>query len=144
MRTTPSLPAHRVTIVSWPDQLIDTVGHDPRSRYVETFWLSVLGPSTTWLLRHLVDELEANPYGFELDYELTAKRLGLNAGSRHSPFMRALGRLVQFEMADPHPNDMLAIRRRVPPLSRRHLARLPESLRSQHLHWQSEQLHQPA
>ena len=31
----------------WPDPVIDEVGHDPRSAYVETFWLPVLGPSTT-------------------------------------------------------------------------------------------------
>ena len=31
----------------WPDPVIDTVGHDPRSHYVEEFWLGILGPSTT-------------------------------------------------------------------------------------------------
>ena len=30
----------------WPDPVIDEVGHDPRSAYVETFWLAVLGPPT--------------------------------------------------------------------------------------------------
>jgi hypothetical protein len=30
----------------WPDPVIDEVGHDPRSSYVETFWLPVLGPTT--------------------------------------------------------------------------------------------------
>ena len=26
----------------WPDPVIDELGHDPRSAYVETFWLPVL------------------------------------------------------------------------------------------------------
>ena len=31
----------------WLDPVIDELGHDPRSAYVETFWLPVLGPPTT-------------------------------------------------------------------------------------------------
>ena len=30
----------------WHDPLIDELGHDARSRYVERFWLGILGPST--------------------------------------------------------------------------------------------------
>jgi hypothetical protein len=33
-----------LTVRPWPDPLIDTLGYDPRSRYVETFWLPTLGP----------------------------------------------------------------------------------------------------
>ena len=35
-----------LTIKPWPDPVIDTLGHDPRSRYAETFWLPTLGPPT--------------------------------------------------------------------------------------------------
>jgi hypothetical protein len=40
-------PAKTATlrIVPWRDEVIDELGHDPRSHYVETFWLPVLGPS---------------------------------------------------------------------------------------------------
>jgi hypothetical protein len=31
-------------IVGWPDLVIDALGHDPRSWYVEQFWLGVIGP----------------------------------------------------------------------------------------------------
>ena len=31
-------------IEAWIDPVIDELGHDPRSAYVETFWLPVLGP----------------------------------------------------------------------------------------------------
>jgi hypothetical protein len=33
----------RPRVAHWLDDLIDEVGHDPRSEYVETFWLLVSG-----------------------------------------------------------------------------------------------------
>jgi hypothetical protein len=36
-----------ITIVPWTDPVIDTIGYDPRTRYAETFWLPVLGPTST-------------------------------------------------------------------------------------------------
>jgi hypothetical protein len=122
-----------LTVTAWPDPVIDAVGYDPRSSYVETFWLGILGPSTTWLLRRLVAALEQCPEGAEVDLDDTAQCLGL-AGrrGRHGPFRRSLERLVQFEMARPEGADVLAVRRRVPPLARRQLIRLPHSLQRAH------------
>jgi hypothetical protein len=34
-----------ITIKPWNDPILDVAGHDPRSRYVETFWLPTLGPT---------------------------------------------------------------------------------------------------
>ena len=31
----------------WPDPVIDALGHDPRSAYVEQYWLGILGPPST-------------------------------------------------------------------------------------------------
>ena len=31
-------------VVPWLDPLVDSVGYDVRSQYVELFWLNVLGP----------------------------------------------------------------------------------------------------
>ena len=45
-------------VLRWHDPLIDRLGHDPRSRYVERLWLEILGPSTTLVLRVLADALE--------------------------------------------------------------------------------------
>ena len=46
----PSVPAGTtagpLTIRPWPDDVIDSLGHDPRSHYVETYWLGILGPPT--------------------------------------------------------------------------------------------------
>ena len=38
-----------LVVLPWADPVIDPIGHDPRSRYVELFWLGVLGPTATLL-----------------------------------------------------------------------------------------------
>jgi hypothetical protein len=47
LTTDPVFPIPSVTVEPWPDPVIDELGHDPRSAYVERFWLPVLGPSTS-------------------------------------------------------------------------------------------------
>ena len=67
-------------IVSWsslPGRAADEEdAHDPRSTYVERFWLGILGPSTTWLLRSLAYGFDGAPDGFDLDILDTARVLG--------------------------------------------------------------------
>src|SRR5258706_11580636 len=85
-----------LTVRPWPDSVLDEVGHDPRSPYVERFWLGVLGPSSVVFLRRVAAELEANPAGFELPLAETARALGLGMkGGRNSPFLRTINRCVQ-------------------------------------------------
>ncbi|MFP5317146.1 MAG: hypothetical protein ACLGI2_02500 [Acidimicrobiia bacterium] len=134
-----------LVIRPWPDPVIDVLGHDPRSPYVERFWLGILGPSTTWLLRLLAAELEASPDGCELDLAATASTLGLGTrGGRHSPFMRALARCCRFDLAELRPDGSLAVRRRVPPLNRRQLIHLPPALQDAHRQWQEAALSVPS
>jgi hypothetical protein len=122
--------------VGWPDPVIDRFGYDPRSLYVETFWLGVLGPTCTWLLRRLAAGFDDDPDGFDLDMSDAARALGLgHRPGRHSPFRRALARCVKFETARRAGPATLAVRRRLPPLPRRHLDRLPASLQTQHAQW---------
>lgn len=122
-----------LTIRPWPDEVIDRLGFDPRSPYVERFWLGVLGPSTTWLLRRFAAAFDGEPEGFELPLSETARALGLgDRGGRHSPFLRSLNRSVQFEMAQVLGPAELAVRRYLPPLSRRHLVRLGPELQEEH------------
>lgn len=128
----------------WPDSVIDALGHDPRSAYVERFWLGILGPSTTWLLRYLANRLDATPEGFDLDLASTAQALGLGAkGGRHSPFMRALSRCCQFDVAEARPDGTLAVRRKLPPLTRRQVMRLSPELIAAHQAWQESELLTP-
>lgn len=134
-----------LTIRPWPDPVIDSLGHDPRSAYVEQFWLGLLGPSTTWLLRRLASGLEAEPAGFELHLPHTARAIGLgDKTGRHGPFVRALGRCCQFGLAQPHDRTTLAVRRKLPPLNRRQVERLPEPLQAAHARWQDGQLRAPS
>lgn len=151
-RTTPSAVAHRagpqqrlsmtdhLRVEPWPDPVVDRHGHDPRSLYVERYWLGVLGPSTTWLLRSIADRFDAEPDGFTLDLTATAGALGLGMKrGRHGPFMRALDRLCQFGLAR-ELTPGLMVRRVVPPVTQGQLKRLPGHLQQAHADWHREQL----
>ncbi|MGH9008210.1 MAG: hypothetical protein ACRDV6_10960 [Acidimicrobiales bacterium] len=120
-------------MISWPDPASEGLGFDPRSRYTERFWLPVLGPSGVWLLRRLADGLEDEPDGFELDLDDTARALGVGtSSSRHSPLQRGIARCVRFGLARRPDERHLSVRRRLPPVERRHLFRFPLDLQRQH------------
>ena len=139
-----SRPADQLRIVPWVDPVVDAAGHDPRSWYVETFWLGVLGPSTVWLLRLLAAKFEVAPRGFDLDLDDTARTLGIGGRrGRNAPFQRTLDRCVTFDMARRAGPATLAVRRRLPPLARRHLLRLPPTLQDRHRSWVEERLRIP-
>jgi hypothetical protein len=132
-------------VLPWPDDIVDTLGHDPRSLYVEEYWLAVLGPSTVWLLRRFAAGFDYSPDGFDLDLAETARSLGLGDRSgRHSPFVRSINRTIQFGLAQLAGEDALAVRRRVPALNRARLCRLSPALQARHAAWQAQQLRLPA
>ena len=119
----------------WHDPLVDDDGHDPRSRYVETFWLGILGPTATWLIRRLAAGLDHEPDGYETDLGAMALTMGLGfTTGRSSPFSKALQRCVMFGLAHPIPGG-LAVRRRVPQIAYRHLRRMPADLQAAHHAW---------
>ncbi len=135
MTVPPTFPVPTLLVRPWPDAVIDELGHDPRSPYVERFWLGILGPSATWLLRRLVAGLEATPDGFTLDLASTATELGLGARSgRNSPIVRSIERCCRFGATDLQ-DDTLRVRRKLPPLTRVQIERLPASLRAEHAVW---------
>jgi hypothetical protein len=134
----------RLLVRPWPDPVIDVLGHDPRSAYVERFWLGILGPTATWLLRTFARRFEDAPAGFHLEVEEVARALGLGGGTgRHSPFVRALGRCCQFGAAQPAGPGTIAVRRRLAPLNRQQVARLPRALQEAHREWQEDVLRRP-
>ena len=71
-----------VWVTPWSDEVIDTLGHDPRSPYVERFWLGILGPSATWLARAIAYGFESEPDGFALR---TCRTLRASSGSANAP-----------------------------------------------------------
>jgi hypothetical protein len=129
--------APTITIRPWIDPVVDEHGYDPRSRYVETFWLGVLGPTATWMVRRLAAGLDQHPQGYEADLVVLAKEMGLGFETgRITPFTRGLHRCVMFGLAHAIPGG-LAVRRRVPAVAHRHLKRMPESVRAAHEAWQT-------
>ncbi len=128
-------PVTTLIVLPWHDPIVEAVGYDARSPYVELFWLGILGPTATWVLRRLVTGLDAYPDGYELDLAETANALGLSlTAGTHSPFGRAMNRCVMFGMMH-HVPDGVAVRRQLPPLSMRHLRKLPPHLQVAHCEW---------
>ncbi len=119
-------------IEPWRDLVTEESGHDPRSRYVEQFWLGVIGPTAAWLLRHVAHEFDSSPDGFELSVAPIALQLGISpkAGPRGG-LHRTLHRLVMFRLAS-EGHAGYAVRRRLPPLNNAQLSRLPTHLQRSH------------
>jgi hypothetical protein len=134
-----SFDCDSLTVRPWVDPIVDDIGHDPRSTYVERFWLGVLGPSTTFLLRYLVERLDASPEGFELVLAQCANALGLGRlqGSG-AAFPRTVGRSCQFGATRLPGGPVLEVRRRLPPLTPRQLRRLPRDRQVEHARWLDE------
>ena len=129
--------AQTLIVMPWHDPVVEAVGYDARGPYVELFWLGILGPTATWVLRRLVMGLDAYPDGYELDLGETANALGLSlTAGAHSPFGKAMNRCVMFGMMHQVP-DGVAVRRQLPPLSMRHLRKLPTHLQAAHVEWVS-------
>ena len=125
--------AEQLYVRSWDDPVVDGLGHDPRSTYAEQFWLGVLGPSTIWFLRHCRHELDRAPHGFVLDLAEAAGALGLgHNGGRNSALARTIVRAARFGAARSIRPGELEVRRRLPPLSRSQLGRLPGAVQRRH------------
>jgi hypothetical protein len=124
-----------LSVTPWLDATVESLGFPARSDYVEWFWLPVLGPSATWLLRRIDVGFDEFPEGYMLDVLATARAIGV-AGRNDvgTIFARALERLNTFGLAHGS-TSALAVRRVLPPVSHRHLARMPEHLRSAHHEW---------
>lgn len=127
--------ATRLGVIPWSDPVAAGSSHDPRSAYVETFWLPTIGPSTTLLIRRLADEFDAEPDGFEIDRSSLSREIGL--GTRvdaKSRFARTIERAERFGLVQHH-GGILHVRRTIPDLSPRQVARLGERLQALHHSW---------
>jgi hypothetical protein len=133
-----------LTVRPWTNEAIERTGFDPRSTYVERFWLGVIGPSCTWLLRRVAAGFESAPEGFDMVVGETARAIGLgDRGGRNSPFLRTLNRLLQFDLARVCGPSELLIMRRIPPLTARQAARLSPTLQEAHERWRLERAQEP-
>ena len=130
--------ADGLLVTAWSDPVLDALGHDPRSAYVERFWLAFLGPATTFVLRRLAAVLEEEPGGARLDPRDLARAIGLRGRRGAAAYLeRSLERAGRFELVRRDADDAVAVRRRLAPLTRAQVARLPRSLQEEHLTWEA-------
>ena len=119
-------------LIPWTDERSNALGHDLRSAYVEQFWLGTLGPTTTWFLRHCANHLEGADIA-AVDLRETASTLGVGyQGGGRSAMVKTVARACRFRVARPVGSATLAVRLRLPQLSRRQLQRLPVSVQRRH------------
>jgi hypothetical protein len=129
----------------WHDEVIDACGFEPASGYVELCWLPILGPSTIWRCRRLVAGLTAKPEGYAVGITELAESLGLGTGTgRNAPINRTIERLVRFGLARHEGPDVLAVRRRLPPLVLPQVQRLSPRLQQAHAHLLARHQRHPA
>lgn len=133
--STSPAPLDNFGVVPWLDTRTGETGHDPRSAYVETFWLPLLGPSTTLLIRRLADEFDASPEGFEIDCRAISRDIGLGPRmDRNGAFARTLERCCKFNMMQVD-GPLLHVRRQIPRLGHRQIGKLSSRLQILHHTW---------
>lgn len=129
--TTP-IPA-RLTVVPWPDPVIDALGFAPHHPYSELVATGTLGPSTVLCWRRLAGTLLHHPQGTTVDVADLATALGLgHRGGAHGPMPHTLRRMVRFHLGVFTSADTLAVRRHIAPLTLRQLAAMPADVRRLH------------
>ena len=121
-----------IAVVPW-DEVSGHPAYDPRDSYVEHYWLPVIGPTCTLLLRRCAEVFESYFTGFDMNCVEMSRAMGLGNPGRWAPFARAVHRLDLFGFAQPLGSvgtvDRLRVRRTVPVLSSRQVASLPITLR---------------
>lgn len=125
-----------LTVVAWPDPIVESHGHKPGSPYVEAVWLGVLGPATTLCWSRLSRIATARP-NTVVDTTDLATSLGLSGAlGRNAPITRTLGRMIMFGAAL-RSGDTLAVRRALPDVPPRMASRLSYTARLAHQRWAS-------
>lgn len=120
--------------VDHPNDRIRRVGFDLEHPYVEQCWTSVIGPSSTLLLRRIptlwIDAVPASISAGDLSRSLG---LGERVGDR-GRFTATMQRVVQFGLLRPSLDGPFSfdVNRQIGPLSDRQLDRLPAWTRTAH------------
>ncbi|MFM9137276.1 MAG: hypothetical protein ACKOQZ_03875 [Actinomycetota bacterium] len=122
----------RLMITPWDDEVVARDGFSTLSRYVEWYWLPVLGPTALLAARRMVSAFEWYSNGYEADVTEMASSLGLAyTDGTHNPFTRAVARLMYFGVAKGTAHS-LSVCTHLPVLPAHHLARLHRGLRASH------------
>ena len=122
----------RLMITPWRDDVVVRDGFSTLSRYVEWYWLPVLGPTALLAARRMVSAFDWYSDGYESDVAEMASSLGLAyTDGTHNPFTRAVARLMYFGVVKGTAHS-LSVRTHLPVLPAHHLARLHRGLRASH------------
>ena len=125
----------RMEVRCWRDPIVERVGFDACGDYVELFWLPIIGPTSTLLLRRLAIMAVLDPHDCRIDSRSMARALGLGTDvSSRSSFARSIDRLAMFGLVR-IAGRSLEVRSVVPPLTLKQLSRLPEHLQIAHSVW---------
>lgn len=126
-----------VLLTRWND---NDAPHDILGKYVEFFWLPVLGPTATWLLRRFNHELlGADNVHVDLEYMAECMGMAYRAG-RNSPFSKAIQRLVMFGFMAPSEHGF-AVRTTALTVHLRQTRRWSDSMQQDHLYFLSQNGH---
>jgi hypothetical protein len=77
-----------LTLVAFPDPVVERFGHRPGSPYVEFVWLGILGPSTTFAWQRLARQAAAMPSS-KIDITDLSVSLGLGESLARNAWCRA-------------------------------------------------------
>lgn len=120
--------------VPHPQPQVHQVGFPLDHAYVEQCWAPVIGPTSVLLLRR-VPALWREGMPAEVDVAELAQSLGLgNSTGRSGTMQHTLERLERFRFASFSGPDDLDVFTEAPPLSSRHLERLPAWTFKRHEH----------
>lgn len=120
--------------VPHPQAQVRQVGFPLDHAYVEQCWTPIVGPTSVLLLRRAT-LLWREGMSAEVEIEDLARSLGLGKSSgRNGSMQRTLERLCRFQFASFTGPAELEVFTEVPPLSPRHLERVPGWTRNRHEH----------
>ena len=122
----------RMMITPWHDAALRDHGFPTLSRYVEWYWLPILGPTALLALRRMASAFEWYSNGYECHVEELASSLGLTyTDGTHNPFTRAVSRLMYFGVVRGTAHS-LDVRTHLPIVPHAHLTRLHPGLQASH------------
>ena len=129
------LPA-QLTVIRYPDELVEQHGYGPDHPYPEEVWTSIIGPSTLLLWRRLARAvLHAADTPVTLPTTDLLAAVGLGTGlAKNSVGARTIARMVAFDLArqaGPH-RQLLAVRTHLYQVPQHRLDRLPHPARQYH------------
>jgi hypothetical protein len=140
-------PSGLITVTPWRQASIFRPCPLADCRYLEEFWLGILGPTATWLARHLSrlvvtqSDADRSQLGVTVDISELGARLGVSSRPLHdSVLVRGINRLVMFNFVTPTGVDKsaLAVRASTPRVSDRLVARMHPSHRHTHRLWMAQ------